>query len=80
MPPVIVVHNPRGGGSCDARCYNATGNHCQCVCQGANHGAGADQALRNAARHADQWTRRHRRRHPHDTPAIEPPLPLWPAD
>jgi hypothetical protein len=29
---------------CDARCYNAKGEHCKCVCGGRNHGLGLDAA------------------------------------
>ncbi len=32
-------------GRCDARCYNADGPDCDCICGGRNHGAGLEQAL-----------------------------------
>jgi hypothetical protein len=32
--------NPSGVSVCDARCYNAEGDHCTCICQGFNHGVG----------------------------------------
>lgn len=32
---------------CDARCYNAHGGECDCICGGRNHGAGVDKALDN---------------------------------
>lgn len=31
-------------GTCDARCYNATGGECHCVCGGLNHGMGENFA------------------------------------
>ncbi|MDD3493032.1 MAG: hypothetical protein PHZ19_06020 [Candidatus Thermoplasmatota archaeon] len=34
-------------GRCDARCYNADGPDCDCICGGRNHGAGLSQALEN---------------------------------
>ena len=34
-------------GRCDARCYNAKGFECECVCGGLNHGEGLDQAIQN---------------------------------
>jgi len=30
---------------CDARCYNAIGKKCACICGGRNHGAGARAAI-----------------------------------
>lgn len=32
---------------CDARCYDAHGPKCDCVCGGSNHGRGLAGALRN---------------------------------
>ncbi len=32
---------------CDAKCYNGTGKHCNCMCRGKNHGAGLKQAKLN---------------------------------
>lgn len=32
---------------CDARCYNAIGGKCECICSGRNHGAGVEKALTN---------------------------------
>lgn len=31
-------------GRCDAKCYNATGAECHCICGGRNHGKGLDRA------------------------------------
>lgn len=32
---------------CDARCYNAKGGKCACICGGRNHSAGIEKALDN---------------------------------
>lgn len=32
---------------CDARCYNAKGKKCSCVCGAMNHGKGIDFAVQN---------------------------------
>ena len=32
---------------CDARCYNAKGGKCDCICGGRNHCAGQQKALAN---------------------------------
>lgn len=37
----------RLAGRCDARCYNAKGKRCRCICKGANHGVGLNQAIHN---------------------------------
>lgn len=34
-------------GRCDARCYNARGFKCKCICGGINHGKGRNQAIHN---------------------------------
>ena len=50
MATVLAVHNSDGCvGRCDAKCYNAKGSICKCVCGGANHGAGLNQAVANVA-------------------------------
>ena len=33
---------------CDARCYNAKGKKCFCICGARNHGKGIDFAVQNA--------------------------------
>lgn len=32
---------------CSAKCYNAHGHDCTCICNGANHGVGPDKAAQN---------------------------------
>lgn len=34
---------------CDARCYNAKGKKCSCICGATNHGKGIDFAIQNAS-------------------------------
>lgn len=36
-----------GAGRCDAKCYDAQGPECDCVCGGMNHGAGKNGATDN---------------------------------
>lgn len=36
-----------GAGRCDAKCYDAQGVECECVCGGMNHGAGIAGAIEN---------------------------------
>lgn len=38
--------------TCDARCHNAHGATCKCICQGINHGVGLNQAIDNTHEHA----------------------------
>ena len=46
MTTLIEVRDKDGHltGSCDARCYNAKGPKCKCVCGGLNHGVGLMEA------------------------------------
>ncbi len=55
---IIVYDRDNVVGRCDARCYDAAGQGCCCICGGANHGAGKRRAVRNTRRHADQWLAR----------------------
>jgi hypothetical protein len=50
MTTVIAVYNSAGCvGRCDARCHEAKSAECDCICGGANHGAGLKQAMQNNA-------------------------------
>ena len=42
-------------GRCDAKCYNATGEKCECICGGLNHGAGINKAVENTNELAERW-------------------------
>ena len=51
---LIAVYNSDGCvGRCDARCYNAQSDHCDCICGGMNHGAGIERALENNSERFD---------------------------
>ena len=48
MTTLISYHTSSGEqGRCDARCYNAKHPTCDCICGGANHGVGREQAIEN---------------------------------
>lgn len=50
MTTILSAHaDGRKVGSCTAKCYNAKGKKCRCVCLGFNHGVGYTQALLNTA-------------------------------
>ncbi len=42
-------------GRCDVECYDAAKPGCNCICGGANHGAGKQQAISNTRKYAYQW-------------------------
>jgi hypothetical protein len=45
---LIAVYTGDGCiGRCDAKCYNAWGLECHCICPGGNHGAGRQEAIEN---------------------------------
>ncbi len=45
MPTLLSVGNSEGSRRCDAKCYQATGPDCCCICGGANHGKGYAGAI-----------------------------------
>lgn len=54
MTTLISAANSDGEyGRCDAKCYNAQGGDCECVCGGRNHGAGLRKAIQNTRELAD---------------------------
>jgi hypothetical protein len=56
MTALIAVYTGDGCiGRCDAKCYNAWGPECHCICQGANHGAGRQEAIGNTRELAESW-------------------------
>jgi predicted RNase H-like HicB family nuclease len=60
MATLIAVYNSEGCvGRCDAKCYNATEPKCDCICRGANHGKGYQQAAANTERMAEAWVERY---------------------
>jgi uncharacterized metal-binding protein len=59
MTLLIAVYTGDGCvGRCDSKCYNAWGSECHCVCQGANHGAGKQEAIDNTRELAESWLER----------------------
>ena len=62
---LISVHNSDGCvGRCDARCYNATHPHCDCICGGKNHGVGPQQAELNTREMTEELTKKIREQKP----------------
>ena len=56
MTALIAVWTGDGCvGRCDAKCYNAWGPECHCICQGANHGAGRQEAIENTRELGESW-------------------------
>ena len=54
---VTLISEVTSGGkrrSCNARCYNAKGEVCICVCCHANHGVGQKQATENTQMVAEE--------------------------
>ena len=53
----LISYQSSGGdqGRCDAKCYDATEDECDCICGGRNHGAGKQQALDNTRELAESW-------------------------
>ena len=56
MTTLIAVYTSEGCvGRCDAKCYDAAEEECDCICQGRNHGAGKQQAVDNTRELAESW-------------------------
>lgn len=65
MATLIAAYNSEGCiGRCDAKCYNATHPDCDCICGGANHGAGYSKACDNTREMAERWIERYTGEHP----------------
>ena len=63
MATLILRRNTQGrtSGRCDAKCYNAKGLNCKCVCGGINHGKGRNQAIDNTHQFFDPGSPTHER-------------------
>jgi hypothetical protein len=48
---IAAYYGDRCVARCDARCYNAKGRACHCICGGENHGVGLNKATDNVQRH-----------------------------
>ncbi len=63
MTTLIAVYNSDGCvGRCDARCYEAKHEGCDCICGGKNHGAGLQRAQDNTRELAQAWLEEVKRR------------------
>jgi hypothetical protein len=62
-------------GRCDAKCYDAAQPECDCICQGANHGAGKRLAIDNTRAWAETWID-HARQNGQDLRRAETGLPV----
>ena len=52
MTALITVSNTDGiVGQCDAKCYDARAEFCDCICGGMNHGAGKEGATYNTTKY-----------------------------
>ena len=50
MATLLAVYNSEGlVGRCDAKCHDAARAECDCICGGANHGVGYEQAVENTS-------------------------------
>ena len=65
MTTLIEVRGGDGRliGRCDARCYEAEHEHCECICCGQNHGTGLHRAAENTREMAEQWIAEYVERH-----------------
>ncbi len=55
MTTLIYVGNSSGCiGRCDAKCYEAKEEKCDCVCGGRNHGKGLEKALDNTKEYSEK--------------------------
>ena len=71
MTTLIAVYTSEGCvGRCDAKCYDAAEEECDCICQGRNHGAGKQQAVDNTRELAESWLE-HARANGQDITAAE---------
>jgi hypothetical protein len=65
ISPLFLVYDSTSCiGRCGSACYDAAGRLCDCVCTGANHGVGRQQAIRNTWEHALAWLDRVAETHP----------------
>lgn len=65
MATLIAAYRMDGTciGRCDARCYNAQGDQCDCICGGKNHGVGLSVALKNTEEMVEEWMERYKQDH-----------------
>jgi len=59
---MVIIREKIGNGrtrTCNARCYQAKGSVCRCLCCGKNHGVGLVKARENARELAEELTEEH---------------------
>lgn len=46
---IVMRESSNDGGArwCSAKCYDAKGKVCRCICEGVNHGTGLNKAIDN---------------------------------
>jgi hypothetical protein len=77
MATLIAAYNSEGCiGRCDAKCYKATCETCDCICGGANHGVGFEKAVENTQEMVEDWIAEYKARHP-ETEYFATQLPLF---
>lgn len=80
MTTLISAYNSEGviTGRCDAKCYSATHEDCDCICGGVNHGVGFQKAQENTQEMCEEWIADYQATHPDaarfDVPWIQPQL------
>lgn len=68
MTTLITASSSAGiVGTCDARCYNATGDTCACICYGLNHGKGEEFAITFTDHLCEIMAQQIKMRYPHVT-------------
>lgn len=73
MSTMIAAYNSSGCiGRCDAKCYDAEGDDCNCICGGANHGKGKNQAAQNTGKLAEEWLKEYGIDHPFERAEVFP--------
>ena len=70
MPTLMTMGNSEGERRCDARCYDATGPECDCICGGMNHGKGLKAATENTCEHGKMLLEKIKREHPEQSGVI----------
>lgn len=74
MVTLLAVYNSEGCvGRCDARCYNASGPDCDCICGGMNHGKGQQKAMDQTREMFEGWLEDYQKKQPFtevEVPAI----------
>jgi hypothetical protein len=85
MTTLIASYDNYGcTGRCDAKCYNAEGPECDCICGGMNHGAGLQKAIENTQRYTELWIEEYAKKHPDvqffEVPAVQLVIPGFDHD